>query len=30
MDDLPVITPDRLEDFRRQAEEEAGVINVET
>ena len=30
MDDLPVISPDRLEDFRRQAEEEAGVINVET
>lgn len=30
MDDLPVISPDRLEDFRREAEEEAGVINVET
>ncbi len=30
MDDLPVISPDRLEDFKRQAEEEAGVINVET
>ena len=30
MDDLPVISPDRMEDFRREAEEEAGVINVET
>ncbi len=30
MDDLPVISPDRLEDFRKQAEEEAGLINVET
>ena len=30
MDELPVISADRVADFQRQAEEEAGVINVET
>ena len=25
MDDLPDISPDKIEDFRRQAEEEAGI-----
>ncbi len=30
MDDLPGISPDRMEDFRREAEEEAGLVHVET
>ena len=30
MDDLPGISPDRIEDFRREAEEEAGLVHVET
>lgn len=30
MDDLPVISPDKLEDFRKEAEEEAGLVHVET
>ncbi|MBO6163131.1 MAG: SMC-Scp complex subunit ScpB [Eubacterium sp.] len=30
MDDLPSISPDRMEDFRKEAEEEAGLVHVET
>jgi segregation and condensation protein B len=30
MEDLPAISPDRMEDFRREAEEEAGLVHVDT
>ena len=30
MDELPVISPDRMQDFQKEAEEEAGLIQVET
>ncbi len=30
MDELPGISPDKIEDFRKEAEEEAGLIQVET
>ena len=30
IEDLPSISPDRMADFRRQAEEEAGLVHVDT
>ncbi|MBR3537780.1 MAG: SMC-Scp complex subunit ScpB [Eubacterium sp.] len=30
MDELPTISPDRMQDFQKEAEEEAGLIQVET